>query len=69
MTMNEIEKRIEMIEKWQAGYESKSEAALFGDDYPIYTDILQKMDSLCQEAEALTLRTRTKYKNQSGSST
>jgi len=66
MAMAEIEKRIKIIETWQAGYECRGEEALFGDDYPKYLDILQKMESLCQEAESLALRAKSRRTKQTG---
>lgn len=50
---NQIEARIRKIEKWQDGYECGDEKALFGSDYHKYVEILQKMEALCEEAEAL----------------
>ena len=59
----EIEKRIRMIEKWQAGYERISEKVLFGDDYPKYIDILKKMEVLCQEAESIAFKAKSTRNN------
>ena len=48
-----IERRIQRIEKWQAGYEAKTEEQLFGKSYGRYQDILKKMDALCKESRQL----------------
>ena len=49
----QIEDRIDKIEEWQCGYTAKSERELFGRDYGQYIDLLNKMDSLCNEARQL----------------
>lgn len=46
LTEEEIGRRIQRIEKWQAGYQAKSEKQLFGKNYGRYLDILKKMDAL-----------------------
>jgi len=52
-SIERIEERIAKIEQWQNGYKAKSERQLFGQDYDQYIDILNKMDSLCDEARQL----------------
>jgi len=52
-SIEQIEERIAKIEQWQNGYKAKSERQLFGQDYDQYIDILNKMDSLCDEARQL----------------
>lgn len=63
MAMVEIEKRIGMIEKWQAGYERRSEKVLFGDDYTKYIDIIKRMEVLCQEAESIAFKAKSTRNN------
>jgi len=53
LTEEEIGRRIQRIEKWQAGYQAKTEKQLFGKNYGRYLDILKKMDALCEEARQL----------------
>jgi len=53
LTEKEVERRIQRIEKWQAGYKSKTEEQLFGKSYGRYREILQRMDALCAEAKQL----------------
>ncbi|MBA7545627.1 hypothetical protein ES705_37996 [subsurface metagenome] len=55
----QIEDRIDMIEEWQCGYTAKSERELFGRDHGHYIDILNKMDSLCNEARQLVDKVKT----------
>ena len=52
-SIEQIEERIAKIEQWQSGYKARSERQLFGQDYGQYIDILNKMDSLCDEARQL----------------
>jgi hypothetical protein len=59
LTLSQIETRIKLIEKWQAGYKSKTEAEVFGKSYKEYKEILQKMDALCIQAKKLTDRVRS----------
>ena len=68
MTEAEIEKRIKLIESWQAGYQCIGEEALFGNDYPEYIEILQKMDELCREAKVLASKTKARHMRRSGNS-
>lgn len=49
----QIEARIELIEKWHGAYTAKNEKELFGRNYEKYLDILNKMDALCNEARQL----------------
>ena len=56
LSSDQIEKRIEKIEKWQAGYVCGDEEALFEADYSKYRDILKRMEALCHEAEVLALK-------------
>lgn len=53
LNQEKIEQRIKLIQKWQAGYEAKTEQQLFGKYYERYMDILKKMDALCDEARQL----------------
>ncbi|TSA54756.1 MAG: hypothetical protein D4R38_01825 [Dehalococcoidia bacterium] len=62
LTEKDIEQRIEHIERWQSGYRAKTEKELFGKYYNRYTDILKKMDDLCEEARQLIKDTKTQMK-------
>ena len=59
-TDEQIRERIKLIEKWQSGYKPMTEPELFGDDYPRYQEILQKMEQLCEEAKQLTSTVRSR---------
>lgn len=63
LTNEEIERRIQHIEKWQAGYQAKTEKQLFGKNYGRYLDILKKMDALCEEARQLINNVKVQNKN------
>ncbi len=56
MSSDQIEERIEKIEKWQAEYVCGDEETLFESDYPKYRDIFKKMEALCQKAEVLAAK-------------
>jgi len=64
MVRPEIEKRIKMIEEWQAGYKHPNEEELFGDDYHKYFLIVKKMEALCKEGESLALKIKAKRNKQ-----
>jgi len=59
-TDEQIRKRIRLIEKWQSGYKAKTEAELFGKDYPTYQQILRKMGKLCEESKQMIDRVKSK---------
>ena len=59
-TEEHIRDRVRMIEEWQAGYTPRTEAELFGDDYPRYQEMLQSMAQLCREAKALTSKAKSR---------
>lgn len=59
-TVEQVEKRIKLIEKWQSGYRPLTEANLFGEDYARYQEILQKMEQLCEEAKRMASRVRSR---------
>jgi hypothetical protein len=61
MTDEEIERRINHIEKWQKGYKAKSEKELFGKYYEEYLSVLQEMDDLCTKARQLVTKVKTEY--------
>jgi hypothetical protein len=61
MTMEKIKKRIKMIETWQSGYKCLQENTLFGENYPEYLEILKQMDSLCEKAEILAAKARSRH--------
>lgn len=63
MAEDEIERRIRRIETWQAGYKSKTEEQLFGQNYRKYLNILQKMDALCEEARQLVYNIKSQSSN------
>jgi len=69
LTEEEIERRIQRIEKWQAGYEAKTEEQLFGKSYGRYQDILKKMDALCEESRQLVNDVRAQRQNSSSAYT
>jgi len=60
LTHEQVEERIKLIEKWQSGYKPMTEVQLFGEDYPRYREILQKMEQLCEEAKRVTSRVRAR---------
>lgn len=53
VSAEEIEKRIQIIEKWQNGYKVKTEGELFGENLGRYNEILKKMDDLFEDAQKL----------------
>ncbi len=67
MSSDQIEERIEKIEKWQAGYVCGDEETLFESDYPKYRDILKKMEALCQEADVLASKANARRVKERGS--
>lgn len=56
----QVEARIRLIEKWQAGYTPLKERDLFGQDYDRYQDILRRMEQLCEEAKTITSHARAR---------
>jgi len=63
LTEKEIERRIQRIQKWQGGYEAKTEQQLFGKNYERYLGILKKMDGLCEEARQLIDEIKVQSRN------
>ena len=59
-TNKQIEERIKLIEKWQAGYKPRTEVGLFGEDYARYKGILKKMEQLCEEAKQMASDVRAR---------
>lgn len=52
-TDEQIEERIQRIEQWQAGYESKTDEQLFRENLSRYRLILEKMDNLIDDTQQL----------------
>lgn len=52
-TDTQIEERIQRIEQWQTGYESKTDEQLFEKNLSRYRLILEKMDNLIKKAQQL----------------
>lgn len=61
-TAKEIERRIQRIETWQAGYEAKTEKQLFGKSYRRYKEILKAMDDLCEDAREMVNNVKSENK-------